>query len=300
MLFFITVHVMTRSGTMVNFPRGTASTEREMRTLVFLLIASLALQLTPAHATPLPYDFGGQNSHLYNRAQLSRFADDRGYHDIDLTRNHSPTYGDRLVKSVNGGPLIPITQMELPRFVDANGRLPSWVLMRERATGYLMTVCTGTGCQYRIPVIWTKPMLDRVAETMGSAMARCDPQSATCELRGLQRAMTIMEVQFRQKLDRMSSSETHAYMVTNASHDPYLQDCVDQTFNGTGYLMILADAGLMKLHKVYYPGFTWVHNYTRLQAPNGLVIRLDLYHRESGVGTGASVLAVPDPLHGAL
>ena len=289
---------------MVNFPpwhqRQMAFTERKMRTLVFLLIASLAFQLTPAQATPLPYDFGGQNSHLYDRAQLSRFADDRGYHDIDLTRNHSPTYGDRLVKSANGGPLLPINQMELPRFVDANGRLPSWVLMRERATGYLMMICTGTGCQYRIPVLWTKPMLDRVAETMGSAMARCDPQSATCELKGLQRAMTIMEVQFRQKLDRMNSSEIHAYMVTNASHDPYLQDCVDQTFNGTGYLMILADAGLMKLHKVYYPGFTWVHNYTRLQAPSGLVIRLDLYHRESGVGTGAYVLAVPDPLHGAL
>jgi hypothetical protein len=271
-----------------------------MRTLVFLLIAYLAFQLTPAHATPLPYDFGSQNSHLYDRAQLSRFADDRGYHDIDLTRSHAPTYGDRLVKSANGGPLMPITHLELPRFVDTNGRLPSWVLMRDRATGYLMMVCTGTGCQYRIPVIWTKPMLDRVAEIMGSAMAGCDPQSATCELRGLQRAMTIMEVQFRQKLDRMNNSEIRAYMVTNASHDPYLQDCVDQTFNGTGYLMILADAGLMKLHKVYYPGFTWVHNYTRLQAPSGLVIRLDLYHRESGVGTGAYVLAVPDPLHGAL
>ena len=53
----------------------------------------------PAHATPLAYDFGGQNSHLYNRAQLTRFADDRGYHVVDLTRNHSPTYGDPLLKS---------------------------------------------------------------------------------------------------------------------------------------------------------------------------------------------------------
>jgi hypothetical protein len=168
-----------------------------MKTLVFLLISSMAFQLTPAHATPVPYDFGGQNSHLYNRDQLTRFADDRGYHDIDLTRNHSPTYGDQLAKSANGGPLRPITQIELPRFLDANGRIPSWVLMRDRATGYLMMVCTGTGCQYRIPVIWTKPMLDQVASTMGSAMAGCDPQSATCELKGLQRAMTIMEVQFR-------------------------------------------------------------------------------------------------------
>jgi hypothetical protein len=58
--------------------------------------------------------------------------------------------------------------MELPRFVGANTRLPSWLLMRNRATGYLMMVCTGTGCQYRVPVIWTKPMLDRVAATMAA------------------------------------------------------------------------------------------------------------------------------------
>jgi hypothetical protein len=272
-------------------------------TLVLLLIASLTFELRPAHATPappLPYDFGGQNSPLYNRAQLSGFADDRGYHYINITRDHSPTYGDRSVKGADGRPLLPMTQLQLPRFVDAQGKLPGWVLMKDRATGYLMTVCTGTGCQYRIPMIWTQPMLDRVAGAMGIAMANCDRQTAKCELKGVQRAMTIMEVQFRQKLDRMSSSEIHAYMVTNAYYEPYTQDCVDQAYNGTAYLMILADAGLMKLFKVYYPGFTWLHNYTRLQALNGGVISLDLYHRGSGVGTGAYVPAVRDPLSGAL
>src|SRR6516162_8841350 len=80
-----------------------------MRTSAFVLIASTAFSLTPAHATPLAYDFGGQNSHLYNRAQLTRFADDRGYHVVDITRNHSPTYGDPSLKSANRGPLFPIT-----------------------------------------------------------------------------------------------------------------------------------------------------------------------------------------------
>jgi hypothetical protein len=89
-------------------------------------------------------------------------------------------------------------------------------------------------------------------------------------------------------------------MVTDAYHDPFLQDCVDQVYNGTAYLMILADAGLMKLFRIYYPGSTWIHNYTRLQAPNGLVIALDLYHRSSGVGTGALVTAARDPLDGAI
>jgi hypothetical protein len=268
-----------------------------------LLTASLTFGLGPAYATPaapLPYDFGGQNSPLYNRAQLSGFADDRGNHYINITRDHSPTYGDRSAKNADGRPLLPVTRLELPRFVDAQAKFPGWVLMKDRATGYLMTVCTGTGCQYRIPIIWTQPMLDRVAASMGSAMANCDPQTAKCELKGVQRAMTIMEAQFRQKLDRMSSSEIHAYMVTNAYYEPYTQDCVDQAYNGTAYLMILADAGLMKLHKVYYPGFTWLHNYTRLQAPNGVVISLDLYHRGSGVGTGAYVPAVRDVLNGAL
>ena len=100
--------------------------KRLMRTSALVLIASIAFPLMPAHATPLAYDFGGQNSHLYNRAQLTRFADDRGYHVVDLTRNHSPTYGDPLLKSVNGGPLFPITRMELPRFVDATAADSSW------------------------------------------------------------------------------------------------------------------------------------------------------------------------------
>ena len=89
-------------------------------------------------------------------------------------------------------------------------------------------------------------------------------------------------------------------MVANASHDAYVQDCLDQTFNGTSYLMILADAGLMKLFKVYYPGSTLTHDYTRVQAPNGLVVRLEMDHRDSGVGTGAYVPVLDDPLHGAL
>jgi hypothetical protein len=270
---------------------------------VLPLIVSLTLGLRPAYAqpaAPLSYNFGGKNSPLYDRTKLSQFADDRGYHYINITRDHSPTYGDRSVKGADGRPLLPVTHLELPRFVDAQGKLPGWVLMKDRATGYLMTVCTGTGCQYRIPVVWTQPMLDRVAAAMGGAMANCDPQTAKCELKGLQRAMTIMEAQFRQKLDRMSSSEIHAYMVTNAYYEPYVQDCVDQAYNGTAYLMILADAGLMKLHKVYYPGFTLLHNYTRLQAPNGVVLSIDLYHRGAGVGTGAYVPAVRDFLNGSL
>lgn len=274
-----------------------------MRPLALLLSASLAFGLTSAHATPaapLLYNFGGKDSPLYDRLALSRFADDRGYRSLDITRDRSPTYGDRSLKGADGRPLLPVTQLELPRFVEASGNLPRWLLMKDRATGYLMTVCTGTGCQYRIPVIWTQRMLDRVAAEMARVMASCDPQSAACELEGVERAMTIMEAQFREKLDSMTKSELRAYMVTDAYHGPFLQDCVDQAYNGTAYLMILADAGLMKLFRIYYPGSTWIHNYTRLQAPNGLVIALDLYHRSSGVGTGALVTAARDPLDGAI
>jgi hypothetical protein len=37
-----------------------------------------------------------------------------------------------------------------------------------------------------------------------------------------------------------------------------------------------------------------------LQAPSGLVIRLEMDHRDSGVGTGAYVPVLSDPLNGAL
>src|SRR5262245_27483779 len=275
----------------------------QMRTLALLLAGFLALGLTSTHAipaAPLPYNFGGKDSLHYDRFTLSRFADDRGYHNLNITRDRSPTYGDRSLKGADGRPLLPVTQLELPRFVEASGTLPRWLLMKDRATGYLMTVCTGTGCQYRIPMIWTQPMLDRVAAEMSRVRSSCNPQSAECELAGVERAMTIMEAQFREKLDRMTKSEIHAYMVTDAYHGPFLQDCVDQVYNGTASLMILADAGLMRLFRIYYPGSTWTHNYTRLQAPNGLVIALDLYHRSSGVGTGATVTAARDPLDGAI
>jgi hypothetical protein len=64
--------------------------------------------------------------------------------------------------------------------------------------------------------------------------------------------------------------------------------------------MSLADAGLMKLFKVYYPGSTLTHDYARVQAPSGLVVRLEMDHRDSGVGTGAYVPVLDDPLQGAL
>jgi len=64
--------------------------------------------------------------------------------------------------------------------------------------------------------------------------------------------------------------------------------------------MILAHAGFMKLFKVYYPGATWAHDYTRLQVPTRLVVRLEMGLRKSGIGTGAYVPVLDDPLHGAL
>src|SRR5262249_12333497 len=102
----------------------------QMRTLALLLI--LALGLTSAHAipaAPLPYNFGGRDSPHYDRITLSLFADDRGYHDLNITRDHSPTYGDRSLKGADGRPLLPVTQLELPHFVEASGNLPRWLLM---------------------------------------------------------------------------------------------------------------------------------------------------------------------------
>jgi hypothetical protein len=102
--------------------------QSQMRTLAFLLSGSLALGLTSAHAippAPLPYNFGGRDTLHYDRLTLSLFADDGGSHNLNITRDHSPTYGDRSLKGADGRPLLPVTQLELPHFVESNRKPPS-------------------------------------------------------------------------------------------------------------------------------------------------------------------------------
>jgi hypothetical protein len=254
----------------------------QMRTLALLLCGSLTFGLPSAHATPaapLPYNFGGKDSPQYDRFTLSRFADDRGYRHLNITRDRSPTYGDRSLKGADGRPLLPVTQLELPRFVEASGNLPRWLLMKDRATGYLMTVCTGTGCQYRIPVIWTQRMLDRVAAEMARVMASCALQSAECELEGVERAMTIMG-SVSKKLDRMTS------LGSMPIWSPTLITIRFCKTAGSGLHGTALESGrwATKLFEIIRAPMVQLH---ALASSQWLSDVLDLYHRSSGVGTGA-------------
>src|SRR5262245_54738482 len=87
------------------------SSPRTHQCQMLLLGGCLGFGLTSANATPaapLPYNFGGQDSPHYDRFTLSRFADDRGYHNLNITRDRSPTYGDRSLKGADEGRYSPL------------------------------------------------------------------------------------------------------------------------------------------------------------------------------------------------
>lgn len=272
----------------------------------WFILVTVSTVASGAQAATIRYNFGAQSSKLYDRALLTKFFRDEGPSPSGVAKNHNETNGDYSAKGAGGGPLFPMLRVELPRFL--SNKAPSYVRYEDRAAGYLMTVCVGTGCPHRVPFIWTKSRLDRVAKEMARAMAAAgcnlDRPSVNCELTGLKRAMVVMEgIIAHEKLRAMSGGEIGAYTVKGEIGSWDVQDCVDQAANGTSYLMILADTGLMKRHRVYYPGHYMgiqPHWFTRLQQPDGRVLQFDLYHRSEGIGRGAPVKVGLDRTAGAI
>lgn len=262
---------------------------------VFCVSILSLLFASAAGAATLAYDFGGRNNDLYDRRSLARFFRDEGPAPSGVSKNNRETNGDPFAKGAGGGPLLPVLRLDLPRFV--SGKVPSYVSRADRAAGYLMLVCVGTGCPQRVPFIWTRSRLDRVADAMAESIAAagCEPDQPEprCELHGLRRAMAVMErIVAREKLNRMPGREIDAYTVQGETGVWGTQDCVDQAANGTSYLVILADAGLMKWHRVVYPGLhagVQPHWFTRIEAPDGRLLQFDLYHRADGIGRGSPV-----------
>jgi hypothetical protein len=237
------------------------------------------------------------------RQQLARFFDDTGPHTTGITRDGSATYGDPFAKGASGGPLLPVYQLELPRKVSAEGPIPGFVRWADRATGWLVIACAGTGCAYRVPIIYSEAMLDSVRLVMATAMGNVTAENAAQEAEGLEAAAVQMEHLLAAKLAALTPGELAAYRVKGASHDPWTQDCVDQAANGTSYSIVWAESQLMRFHRPYYPGFRSglrPHFYSRLQRiGDGKVLALDLYHRNDGIGRGSPVFAMPDPNNGA-
>jgi hypothetical protein len=237
------------------------------------------------------------------RQELARFFADTGPYESGISRDGKPTYGDPFAKGASGGPLLPVYQLELPRKVSATGPIPGFVRLTDRATGWLVIACAGTGCTYRVPIIYTEAMLDSVRLVMAMATGKLGAETADEEIKGLEAAAVQMEYLLATKLATLTPRELEAYRVKGANHDPWTQDCVDQAANGTSYAIVWAEYQLMRFHRPYYPGFmpgVFPHFYSRLQRiDDGDVFAFDLYHRSDGIGQGSPIHAMPDPKKGA-
>ena len=235
--------------------------------------------------------------------ELARFFTDTGPYVSGITRDGEPTYGNPFAKGANGGPLLPVYQLELPRKVSATGPIPGFVRLKDRASGWLVIACTGTGCAYRVPIIYTEAMLESVRLVMAMATGSPGAGNADEELKGLEAAAVQMEHMLATKLATLTPTELEAYRVKGATHDPWTQDCVDQAANGTSYALVWADYQLMRFHRPHYPGFKsglFPHFYSRLRRiSDGEVLAFDLYHRSDGIGQGSPIRAMPDPRKGA-
>jgi hypothetical protein len=238
-----------------------------------------------------------------SRQDLARFFADTGPYESGITRDGKPTHGDPFAKGASGGPLLPVYQLELPRKVSAKGPIPGFVRLADRASGWLVIACAGTGCAYRVPIIYTEAMLDSVRLVMAMATGKLGAENADDEIKGLEAAAVQMEHLLATKLASLTPRELEAYRVKGATHDPWTQDCVDQAANGTSYAIAWAEYQLMRFHRPYYPGFkpgVFPHFYSRLQRiSDGDVLAFDLYHRSDGIGQGSPIHAVLDPRKGA-
>ena len=56
-----------------------------------------------------------------------------------------------------------------------------------------MIVCAGTGCAYRVPIIYTEAMLNSVRLVMAMATGTFEAENADEELKGLEAAAVQME-----------------------------------------------------------------------------------------------------------
>jgi hypothetical protein len=237
------------------------------------------------------------------RHELAHFFADTGPYASGIARDGKPTQGDPFAKGASGGPLLPVYQLELPRKVSAKGPIPGFVRQADRATGWLVIACTGTGCAFRVPIIYTEAMLDSVRLVMAMATGKLGAENADEEIKGLEAAAFQMEHLLATKLATLTRRELEAYRVKGANLDPWTQDCVDQAANGTSYAIVWAEYQLMRFHRPYYPGFkpgVLPHFYARLQRiGDGEVLAFDLYHRSDGIGQGSPIHAVPDPRKGA-
>jgi len=148
--------------------------------------------------------------------------------------------------------------------------------------GYRATICCGAGCKIKIPFVFNDQHLHVINRFFS------DVADAESERKALAKAVAEMElIVYREKLKNISRAELFAYSVPdfNDYSARLTQDCVDQASNGTSYLVILCDAGLLMRHQIIHPGRVNIllfqpHFFTRIrELASGHIYRFDLYHR---------------------
>lgn len=155
--------------------------------------------------------------------------------------------------------------------------------------GYRVIVCAGAGCPIKMPFVFTHAHLQTISNNMAAERIakNCTADTPECERVALMKAMVDFEmIMHDNKLKRLPYWEYIAYSIDGHSdfNSRLTLDCVDQAVNGISYLYILARLGLIKHHRIIYPGQINIgviqpHFFTRIEDTNGKVYRFDLFHR---------------------
>lgn len=163
--------------------------------------------------------------------------------------------------------------------------------------GTRIKFCAGAGCKIKVPYSFTEAQLRDAEHAMETARRErsCSADNAACERLALQYGVRSLDQAVkRAKLTGMSLSEiTRESINRDNDNNPaffgdklspgqqLLRDCVDQAANGTSYLILLAERGLVKHHRVIAPGMINLglqpHFFSRLEENGGRKFRFDLY-----------------------
>lgn len=164
------------------------------------------------------------------------------------------------------------------------------LMPQKRGSAIRAMICTGAGCPIRLKFDFTLEHKRQVELAMRKV---CATNDAKCELAALREGVRALdsliwsEVIFKTDRSLVKSAFNKG---SNGSgeemqtYQHYTMDCVDQATNGTVYLMVLTDWGLVKHHRVIAPGQDkgmQPHFYTRIQTSDGKFLKFDLYDRSN-------------------
>jgi hypothetical protein len=114
--------------------------------------------------------------------------------------------------------------------------------------GSTVTVCHAYGCQKQTRFRFTDTDLAALSAIMAKWRTKAD--TADDERRGVAYAIGWIETRVGNVI---GTKDDRPGMDFAASGDPTQQDCVDESTNTTSYLTVLANAGLLRHHKVGVP-----------------------------------------------